>query len=161
MESILFKKIKKAAGSTASPQSLCIKYLLAVIITITASQRPSIAQTIDTNASVTPGKVGLNSTGNNQFAAGDLLNKRATFPGGDKAFIMYLMKNVRLPENYTEKIDVTISVEFTIEASGKLKDLVASDGPKDLQKEAMRVIKTSGKWQPAYQGDKPVTSQRT
>ncbi len=85
----------------------------------------------------------------------------AMFPGGPRAFSIHLMKNLRLPENNTEKMDVNIAVTFTIEPTGKLKNFIASAGSKDLQQEAIRVIKTSGEWIPAYRDTKPVSSERT
>ena len=161
MKSILFNRSKTPAGTTANCQSHFIKIFVTVTIIIASSQGHTIAQIIDTGASVTAGKADLNGTGNNQFTAGDSLNKGATFPGGDNAFTFYLIRNLRMPENYTERINVIIRVTFTIDTSGNLKDFVASDGPKDLQKEAIRVIKTSGKWLSAYLDGKPITSQRT
>jgi hypothetical protein len=84
----------------------------------------------------------------------------AIYPGGDKAFARYLQQNISMPQNYTVKENVTITVTFTIEESGKLSNIQASDGPKPLKKEAIRVIKHSGKWIPAYAGAKAISSER-
>lgn len=84
----------------------------------------------------------------------------ATYPGGEKALMHYLLRNVSMPQNYTQKTNACIIVTFIVEESGKLKNLKASDGPKELKKEAIRVVKNSGRWIPAYKDGKPVASER-
>lgn len=83
----------------------------------------------------------------------------AFYPGGDEEFLYHLMRNLRLPENYGQKTDLTIVVTFTISESGKLTNFHASDGPKPFTKEAIRVVKSSGKWIPAYKDGKPISSE--
>jgi len=133
-------------------------HLIVLIIYIAVSQGNCFAQTgmpLDTAK--------LQNVNNNPDSskADTLQNSVAMFPGGNRAFARHLQQNLRMPEYYSEKFDIVISVIFTIEVSGKLKDFIASDGPKDFQKEAIRVIKTSGKWLPAYQDGKPVSSEQT
>ena len=102
------------------------------------------------------------ATGNKStnVQADSVVSSLATYPGGDKAFTLYLMQNLRMPQNYTVTEKVTIIVTFTIDESGKLKDILATDGPGPLKKEAIRVIKHSGKWIPAYIGAKAIASER-
>ena len=100
---------------------------------------------------------------NSTKAPGDsLVNySPAMYPGGAKAFTRYLMQNIVMPQYTSQNTKVTISVSFTVEESGKLKNFQASDGPNPLKKEAIRVVKNSGKWIPAYKDGNPIRSEQT
>lgn len=83
----------------------------------------------------------------------------AEFPGGKSAWTLHIMKNLRLPELFNRSFEGNIVVTFTVTETGKLKNFKASEGPEALQEEAIRVIKTSKKWIPAYRNGKPVQSE--
>lgn len=83
----------------------------------------------------------------------------SSFPGGSSAWTKYLMRNLIVPEEARNiKFDGSIVVTFTVDEAGKLKDFKASDGPDALRSEAIRIVKKSGRWLPAYSNGKPVSS---
>ena len=85
-------------------------------------------------------------------------NSDAKYPGGNKEFTKYLIRNLRMPQYIDKEINVKIIVTFTVDASGKITGLSASEAPKALQKEAIRVVKHSGRWIPALRNGLPVVS---
>lgn len=86
----------------------------------------------------------------------------SSYPGGSPAWRKYLIYNLIVPEEARNiKFDGSIAVTFTVDETGKLKDFHASPGPDALQKEAIRIVKKSGKWNPAYNNGKPIQSQCT
>ena len=86
------------------------------------------------------------------------LEKRAEFPGGDDELMKYIARNFKYPELAKDSgVQGTMFVEFVVEKDGSitnvklLKTLCCG-----LNKEALRVIKSMPKWEPAMQRDKPV-----
>jgi protein TonB len=55
---------------------------------------------------------------------------------------------------------VTVVVQFIVDKEGNVSDVEALSGPAPLQKEAIRVIRLSGKWEPAIQNGRPVRSYK-
>lgn len=56
------------------------------------------------------------------------------------------------------KFNRSIIVKFTVDEKGKLKNFEDA-GNDPLKKEAIRVVKTSGKWIPAHSNSKPIASE--
>lgn len=80
-----------------------------------------------------------------------------SFPGGDTAWINYLIKNLRYPdEAIKKKVSGTVIVQFIIDEKGNITDIEAIKGPKELRAESERIIKESGKWIPGRQNNRTV-----
>ncbi|MGF7230990.1 TonB-dependent receptor plug domain-containing protein [Arachidicoccus sp.] len=91
----------------------------------------------------------------------------ATFPGGTKAWQGYLVKNLnsRIPaEKGAPTGTYFVIVSFLIDKNGNISEVKAIHTPKPaygMGTEAERVIKTSGKWNPAVQNGHDVTYRQT
>ena len=83
------------------------------------------------------------------------------FPGGHKALMEYLAKNVKYPKN-RPRLTGRIIVQFTITKKGEITDakVVRGINP-DYDKEALRVIKKMPHWKPGTQMGKPVNVKFT
>lgn len=85
----------------------------------------------------------------------------AEYPGGNTAWIDYLIKNLRYPLKAQEKgIEGSVVVEFMVDEEGNIFEIKAIAGPVELRKEAEKVIYESGKWIPATQGGIPIKSNK-
>jgi periplasmic protein TonB len=85
------------------------------------------------------------------------------FPGGASAWLRYLNKNLRYPDDaVNNEIQGTIVVQFIVDKEGNVSDVQAISGPDNggLREEAVRVIKKSGKWTPAVQNGRNVKSYK-
>ena len=73
------------------------------------------------------------------------------FPGGLKALMVYLKKEIRYPKKCSASgIEGKAFVRFIIDKNGKIKkvELFKSSGNKLLDKEAIRVVKKMPRWNP-------------
>jgi protein TonB len=86
----------------------------------------------------------------------------STYRGGMAAWQRFLLKNFRVPEapEGEEAGNATVVVQFIVDKEGNVSDAQALSGPATLQKEALRVIRLSGKWEPAIQNGRPVRSYK-
>jgi periplasmic protein TonB len=85
------------------------------------------------------------------------------FPGGAGAWLRYLNKNLRYPDDaVNNEIQGTVVVQFIVDKEGNVSDVHAQSGPEQggLREEAERVIKKSGKWTPAIQNGRQVKSYK-
>src|SRR5580698_9223177 len=85
------------------------------------------------------------------------------YPGGDGAWLRYLNKNLRYPDDaVNNEIQGTVIVQFIVDKEGNVSDVTAISGPDQggLREEAVRVIKKSGKWTPAVQNGRQVKSYK-
>ncbi|HVS98631.1 MAG TPA: TonB family protein [Puia sp.] len=85
------------------------------------------------------------------------------YPGGIAAWLRYLNKNFRYPEDaLNNEVQGTVVVEFIVDKEGSVSDVQAVSGPTTggLREEAMRVIRQSGKWTPAIQNGRKVKSYK-
>ncbi|HEV2353166.1 MAG TPA: TonB family protein [Puia sp.] len=85
------------------------------------------------------------------------------YPGGDNAWMRYLNKNLRYPEDaLNNNIQGTILVQFIVDRLGNVSDVQAISGPDlgGLRDEAVRVILKSGQWLPAIQNGAKVKSYK-
>jgi len=75
----------------------------------------------------------------------------ADYPGGANAWVNYLNKNVKYPQEAINKeIQGTVLARFIVNLDGTLSDLKIIKSPgKILSEETIRVIKNSGNWIPA------------
>jgi len=85
------------------------------------------------------------------------------YPGGSAAWLRFLNKNLRYPEEaVNNEIQGTVIVQFIVDKEGNVSDVQAVSGPEagGLREEAMRVIKRSGRWTPAIQNGRNVKSYK-
>jgi protein TonB len=85
------------------------------------------------------------------------------FPGGGAAWLRYLNKNLRYPDDaVNNEIQGTVVVQFIVDKEGNVSDVQAIAGPDNggLREEAVRVIKKSGRWTPAVQNGRQVKSYK-
>lgn len=86
-----------------------------------------------------------------------------SYPGGYDALKKYLMSTIQYPEDAKKKgIEGKVYMQFTVSKNGKVKDVIVKRGvDAALDKEALRVVNSFGKWEPGIQGGKPVDAQIT
>lgn len=72
------------------------------------------------------------------------------FPGGQKAWMKFLIKTLRYPaEAQDEEIVGETRVSFIVDVDGTISDIRPVMGDRILAKESVRIIELSGKWEPA------------
>ncbi|MBK8846478.1 MAG: TonB family protein [Bacteroidetes bacterium] len=85
------------------------------------------------------------------------------FPGGEEALIKYISSNFRYPAMERENnITGTVYLTFVVRPSGEVSDikvLRGVNGGPNLEKEAIRVVKSMPKWKPGKQNGKEVSVQ--
>jgi periplasmic protein TonB len=82
------------------------------------------------------------------------VSMEAHFPGGKPAWLKFLNKTIRYPDDAVNReIMGDVVVQFQVDEQGNLSDIHAISGPKKggLRDEAVRVITASGKWEPMLQ----------
>lgn len=87
----------------------------------------------------------------------------AGYPGGLSAWARFLNKNLRYPDDALNiNLSGTVMVQFVVDLEGNVSDVQAISGPETggLREEAIRVIKRSGKWDPAIQNGRHVKAYR-
>ncbi len=83
------------------------------------------------------------------------------YPGGTAAWQRYLNKTLRYPQEAIDnEIQGTVVIQFIVDREGVVSDVEAISGPNELRDEAVRVIKKSGKWEPAVQNGRKVKSYK-
>lgn len=114
---------------------------------------------------------------NNNLTAGDTTQTNTTlpkenvgagiimpkFPGGEVGLSKYFEENLRYPENAKkDSLSRKVFVQFVINAEGKVENVkIARSVDQALDKEAIRVVKSMPKWEPAKQFGKPVKFTHT
>ena len=91
----------------------------------------------------------------------------AQFPGGDSAWKQFLMKTLN-PDNALGAVpkrrkhfSQTAIVKFIVSIDGTLKNItIENNVHPDIEAEALRVIRKSPKWIPAYQNGRRVNAYR-
>lgn len=85
----------------------------------------------------------------------------ASYPGGKQAWERFLNKNLRYPPYAQDnEIQGPVVVQFVVDREGNVSQVQAISGPAELRAEAERVIKKSGKWEPAIQNARKVPSYK-
>jgi protein TonB len=80
------------------------------------------------------------------------------FPGGDKALMQYLQKNLKYPAQAQENnIQGRVMVQFVVNKDGSIVEpkIIRPVDP-SLDKEAIRVVSSMPKWTPGKQRGKNV-----
>lgn len=84
----------------------------------------------------------------------------AEFPGGQAALMRWLNNNMRYPEAAQQNdIQGRVIVKFVVEKDGSIGNVQIAKGvDKDLDREALRVVKKMPKWQPGKNNGQAVRS---
>jgi len=88
------------------------------------------------------------------------VEKESFYPGGLEAWKRFLLKNFHPDKAIEEGISGTVLVKFVVDKEGNVSNVEAISGPEELRQEAARVIKKSGKWEPAIQNGRKVNSYK-
>ena len=91
------------------------------------------------------------------------VEQMAEFPGGQAALMKWLGNNIRYPEAAAQNdIQGRVIVKFVVEKDGSIGDATIVKGvDKDLDREALRVVKKMPKWQPGKNNGVAVRSYFT
>lgn len=83
----------------------------------------------------------------------DAVEQCPSFPGGEGAMFSYINNNLRYPQKAAENgVQGRVSVKFIVEKDGSISNVeVNRSVDTDLDNEAIRVIKSMPKWNPAKQ----------
>lgn len=87
-----------------------------------------------------------------------MVNRTASFPGGQEAWAKYLQKNLYWPTGlaFTAPASVTVGIRFWVDANGGITDAEVYIPFHDaFDKIALKIIKNSPKWIP------PISHNRT
>ncbi|SDD32538.1 TonB family C-terminal domain-containing protein [Mucilaginibacter pineti] len=81
------------------------------------------------------------------------------FPGGTALFYELIATKIRYPKNSMENgVQGKVFVQMTVKSTGELDNIKAIGGPnKELNDEAVRVVKLSPRWKPGMKNGKPIT----
>lgn len=84
----------------------------------------------------------------------------AEFPGGPAAMMKWLSNNIRYPESAQQNgISGRVVVKFVVEKDGSIgSPSIVKGVDRDLDQEALRVVKRMPKWQPGKNNGQPVRS---
>jgi protein TonB len=79
------------------------------------------------------------------------VEQQAQFPGGQAALSKWLSSHINYPQAAADNdIQGKVTVKFVVEKDGHVGEVVLLKGvDKDLDREAIRVVKSMPKWQPA------------
>ncbi len=82
-----------------------------------------------------------------------LVEEKAEFPGGQEALSKFLARKLRYPaEAVKKRIQGNVYVTFVVEIDGSISNAKVVKGvQKDIDEEAMRVVKMMPKWKPGKQ----------
>lgn len=79
------------------------------------------------------------------------------FPGGMQAWINYLQKMLRVPDDLEAGDRKTVRVKFVVNANGDVTDaVIVASGGSQFDREVLRVIGRMPKWKPGKQNGKAV-----
>ncbi|MCX6325304.1 MAG: energy transducer TonB [Bacteroidia bacterium] len=90
----------------------------------------------------------------------DIVDELPLLPGGDELIMKYIARNIHYPETASANgIQGQVVIKFFISSKGNVSgyELVKNASP-DLDAEALRVLKTLTKFEPARRDGKPVPS---
>ena len=93
-----------------------------------------------------------------------IVEQKPTFQGGDaNTFTKWVFSKIVYPEIAKENgVQGRVTLQFTIDTDGSIKNVKVLRGvDSSLDKEAVRVVSSSPKWQPGMQRNKPVKVKYT
>ena len=96
------------------------------------------------------------------YLAGDL-SFPATFQGGENGISRFLVQNIRYPRTASDAgIEGRVVVQFVVSAMGEIEDVTVKESVSpELDAEAVRVVKSMPRWNPAFMHGLPVRMRFT
>lgn len=93
----------------------------------------------------------------------NLNEKIAEFPGGSGAMMQYISRNIKYPVVAAENgIQGNVIIQFYVEKDGSITNpTVSKSVDPSLDKEALRMVRSMPKWNPAQKNGEAVRSQQT
>lgn len=80
------------------------------------------------------------------------------FPGGTKALIKFILKNIRQPDDLQQGEIIKVMASFVVAKNGEIQNVkIINSGRADLDKEVLRVINKMPLWKPGMQNGKAVS----
>lgn len=90
----------------------------------------------------------------------DRLETQAEFPGGIQAMMRFLQRNIIIPNSIRGSVTGKSFVKFIVDKEGFITEVsILKSAGKNLDDEAMRVVKKMPRWKPGTQRGIPVKSQ--
>lgn len=87
----------------------------------------------------------------------DVAEVQPEFPGGEQAWLNYLQRMLRVPDELEPGERKTVRIKFVVNANGEVTDaIVTQSAGASFDKEVLRVIAKMPKWKPGRQKGKPV-----
>jgi N-acetylmuramoyl-L-alanine amidase len=130
----------------------------------TTEYKQIIAATISESAGVTgpePTQINFQDKDSTNKEIFTKVEFEADYPGGQAGWTKYLIKSLHYPREAIKKeLAGMVVVQFIVDTKGKISDVKAISGPKELQAESVRVIKQSGRWLSAVQNGKKVKAYK-
>ena len=133
-----------------------VSYMMPLNFKLTEGQPAKPAQKADANKpDMKPDKDGVYQ----------IVEEMPRFPGDEKALMEYLKSNLQMPEKYKgddaefRLAEYRTFIRFVVTEDGSISDvnlIKKTEGFKDLDDEALRVVKAMPKWNPGKMGGKPV-----
>jgi protein TonB len=103
----------------------------------------------------------INRSATGQDKTNAKIERESAFPGGERAWRNFLQENLEYPAKAKRKnIQGIVVVQFIVNTDGSISDISAISGPEELQQAAIKVIKKSPNWIPAFQYGKNVKSYK-
>ena len=79
------------------------------------------------------------------------------FPGGKDAYVKFMRKNLREPNDLEDGQKIVVMAKFIVQTDGSISDFnIVQDGRKDLNEEVLRVLRKMPKWKPGMQNGRAV-----
>lgn len=119
----------------------------------------------ETGTAIPPGTG--NSTGTEPPAAAPPakeapLQREPEFPGGMQAWVSFLNRNLRVPDELEAGEKKTVLIRFLVDIDGSVNGFeVVQSGGRAYDQEVIRVLKKMPKWKPAIQNNLPVVRNFT
>lgn len=135
-----------------------------IIIAITLAFGPLYAQREPTNSPDYGGMVkpATGANPNTDIVDSASLDVQPEFPGGTRAFQIFIANNISIPEVPDLKDDVVVRgyVTFVVERDGSVSEVKAMRDPGyGLGEQMVNAVKKSPKWKPGQQNGKPVRTR--
>ena len=131
-----------------------VNYMLPVNFKLDEGEayKPVKGETVAPQADVKPGKDGV----------WDIAETMPEYPGGIDGLRTYIQENLTVPEKYKNvetKAEYRVFVQFVVAEDGSITNVELKKpepSKKDLNEEAIRVVKAMPKWKPGTVDGKPV-----
>lgn len=92
-----------------------------------------------------------------QTMGSEFVQQYPVFPGGDNAMMSFIQSNYRFPRHVDMYSQGIIYVRFVVSHKGDIADVAIERGiSPDLDKEAMRVVRSMPQWEPGKHRGRPV-----